>query len=392
MDRDLRFLESIRLDRRGLFVLAAAALTSACGGNGGGSASTATTATETTTGTTGATEASSAVTVTGVPARVRPLDDAALTGFQRTFAADWLGAWTDDAGGAGTFDATLGIDVPKRLAEIGVTFAGPVLGEGPPVSARHTIDVEEAHGRELYRLRSSQIGEFEARPLGNYATDFTLVNIPGYPGVAKVEGSLSGNAGQGYLTVLDRTGSVRTVSFAFAQGARPQPPDAGEIVRLHITTGAFACRFLTEQEATRLVGEQVVVFRNGGALNYEPGVDISNCWYVRPRDVVSSGVVKGAVLDYSVFRAVNPARAKAYFETARSRAGSAVVATSPGLGDDSFQVGSFEPGAAVEVWVRVKSHLLKVTLPFALWKAPAARRRAAVLGVAEAVVPRLRSI
>jgi hypothetical protein len=40
----------------------------------------------------------------------------------------------------------------------------------------------------------------------------------------------------------------------------------------------------------------------------------------------------------------------------------------------------------------VKSHLLKVTLPFALWKAPAARRRAAVLGVAEAVVPRLRSI
>lgn len=390
MDRDLRFLESVRLDRRGLFVLAAAALTSACGGDGGGSASTTTTTTGTTTG---ATEASGTVdTLTGVPAKVPPIDDASVSAFERTFAADWLGAWADDAGGAGTFDATIGIDLPKRLGEFEVTFDGPVLGSGPPVSARHTFSVDDAHSRESYRLRSSQIGDFEARPLGNYAADFTLVNVTGYPGVAKVEGSVSGNAGQGYFTVFERGGSVRTVSFAFAQGTRPQPPDPGEIVRLHITTGVFACRFLTEQEASRLAGERVIVFRNGGALNYEPGIDISNCWFVRPRDVVSSGVVKGALIDYSVFRAVSQGRAKAYLETVRTRAGSAVAADDPGLGDESLQINEFDSDGAVEVWVRVKSYLLRANLAFDLWNAPLARRKAAVLEVARTIAPRLRSV
>jgi len=73
----------------------------------------------------------------------REMIAAQLTRFRDQYAGKWTSAWVEDGGRRGTAEASIALDVVRRVGRYTVSFDGPLLGGRSPKPTTYVVGLDQ---------------------------------------------------------------------------------------------------------------------------------------------------------------------------------------------------------------------------------------------------------
>ncbi|HEX4490171.1 MAG TPA: hypothetical protein VH914_03110 [Acidimicrobiia bacterium] len=375
-----------KMGRRELIeLLGGVAFLAACSGTSAKARGTASS------GAPGSTAAGSPVTFTmngpAQPASKR-FTRAQLTRFRNQYAGAWTSAWIEEGGRRGTADATLALDVARRVATYTVTFDGPLLGGESPKPTTYVVNVDQYDATSDHAVAvTPQLGRVEVTVDGFGHVQLRATDIPDHRDIVSVDVKAvieTPTAANITYTIAMAGGSTQRGALAAAKGStRPAYPSLDQATSATaFVTGDYAASLMTADTATRLLGEPCKTpVANGGRVAYAPGIDVSNG---RVETVADSLNGSGAVIQYSVYRAPDAAAMRAFFQRY------AGYRTMPDVGDAAV---AYPPGTSpITIFDARKGRFgLEVTIVGGAHATPlpAPQSNARFVAVAKAIVAKL---
>jgi hypothetical protein len=270
---------------------------------------------------TGATDAGSPVTFT-MPGSTQPASKrfsrAQLTRFRNQYAGKWTSAWVEEEGRRGTADATIALDVARRVATYTVAFDGPLLGGESPKATTYVVNVDQFDATSDHAVAvTPQLGRVEVTVNGFGHVQLRATDIPGHRDIASVDITAvieTPTAANITYTIAMAHGASQRGALAAAKGStRPAYPSLDQATSTTaFVSGDYAASLMTADAATRLLGQPCKApVANGGRIEYAPGIDVSNG---RVETVADSLNGSGAVIQYSIYRARDAAAMRAFFQ------------------------------------------------------------------------------
>ncbi len=266
---------------------------------------------------------------------------AQLTRFRDRYAGKWTSAWVEDGGRRGTAEASIALDVVRRVATYTVAFDGPLLGGDGPRPTTYVVGVDQydATSDQAVAL-TPQLGRIEVTIEGFGHVQLRATDVPGHREISSVDIKAvieTSEVGSVTYTINKTDGTTQQGALAAAKSSTPPPfPSLDQATSVNaFVTGDYAASLMTTATAARLLGQPCKApVANGGRIEYAPGIDVSNA---RVETVADSINGSGAVIQYSIYRAPDAAAMRAFFQR---YAGYRAV---PGLGEAAA---AYPPGTS----------------------------------------------
>jgi hypothetical protein len=312
---------------------------------------------------------------------------AQLTRFRDQYAGTWTSAWVEDGGRRGTAEATIALDVVRRVGTYTVSFDGPLLGGASPKPTTYVVGVDQYDATSDHAVAvTRQLGRIEVTVEGFGQVRLRATDIPGHREISSVDiraAIRNADAGNVTYTINKTDGTTQRGALAAAKGsARPAYPSLDQATdTTAFLSGDYAASLMTAEIAARLLGQPCRAPEpNGGKLQFAPGIDVSNARVL----TVADNLTTGAVIQYSIYRAQDAAAMRTFF---RRYVGYKPV---PHVGEQAvaLPVGAFPIGT---LEVRKGRNNLDLSIPRgAQYKEPpAAQNDAMFVAVANAILAKL---
>jgi hypothetical protein len=242
---------------------------------------------------------------------------AALTRFRDQYAGKWSGAWVEDGGGKGTAEASIGLDVVRRVATCSVAFDGPLLGGQSPTPTTYVVGVDQYDSTSDHAVATSpQLGRIAVTIDGFGHLQLRATDIPGHREISSVDirAIVTPTAGNITYTIYETNGTTQRGALAATKGTtRPAFPSLDQAsTATAFVSGDYAASLMTAATATRLLGQPCTTPEaNGGRSAYAPGIKVSNAIVHTVADGLNGS---GAVIEYSVYQATDAAAMRTFFQ------------------------------------------------------------------------------
>jgi len=247
----------------------------------------------------------------------KQLTRAQLTRFRDLYSGKWTGAWVEDGGGRGTAEASIALDVVRRVGTYTVAFDGPLLDGESPESTTYVVGLDQYDSTSDHAVAvTPQLGRVEVTIEGFGHLQLRATDIPGHREISSVDikAIVTPTAGNITYTINKTDGKAQRGALAAAKGStRPAFPSLDQATSATaFVSGDYAASLMTAATATRLLGQPCKTpAANGGRFAYAPGIDVSNA---RVETVADSLNGSGAVIQYSVYRAPDAASMRTFFQ------------------------------------------------------------------------------
>jgi hypothetical protein len=222
----------------------------------------------------------------------------------------------EDGGRRGTAEASIALDVVRRVGTYTVSFDGPLLGGASPKPTTYVVGVDQYDATSDHAVAvTRQLGRIDVTVEGFGQVRLRATEIPGHREIASVDiraAIQTAEAGNITYTINKTDGTTQRGALAAAKGsARPAYPSLDQATSTtDFLSGDYAASLMTAEIATRLLGQPCRAPEpNGGKLQYAPGIDVSNARV----STVADNLTTGAVIQYSIFRAPDAAAMRAFF-------------------------------------------------------------------------------
>jgi len=312
---------------------------------------------------------------------------AALTRFRDQYAGTWSGAWVEDGGRRGTAEASIALDVVRRVATCTVAFDGPLLGGQSPEPTTYVVGVDQYDSTSEHAVATSpQLGRIEVTIDGFGHLQLRATEIPGHREIASVDirAIVTPSAANITYTINETNGTTQRGALAAAKGStRPAFPSLEQASSATaFVSGDYAASLITAATATRLLGQPCKTPEaNGGRIAYAPGINVSNA---RVETVADSLNGSGAVIQYSIYQAPDAAAMRTFFQRY------AGYRTVPNLGDAAAAYPSGTTSITILDVRKGRNNLdLNIVGGRNYQQPPPAQNEALYLAVARAILSRL---
>ena len=105
----------------------------------------------------------------------------ALTRFRDLYTGKWTGAWVEDGGRRGTGDASITLDVERRVATCTVGFRRTVARRSSPQTTTYVVGVDQYDANSEHAAATSpQLGRIEVTIDGFGHVQLRATDIPGH--------------------------------------------------------------------------------------------------------------------------------------------------------------------------------------------------------------------